>query len=193
MNAACAKYGRDITKEDIFFYVYGFLHHPKYRETFKDDLKKSLPKIPFVDKAEDFRAFSKAGRDLAQLHLNYENIKPPPDIEVMDKGGGYRVSKMQHPKKNQRDTIIYNSNVTISNIPAKAYDYVISGWSAIKWVMDSYQVEIDKRRGSMIVNDPNLYMEEIGDPKYILNLLLSVIGVSVRTVEIIEGLPESIE
>ena len=61
-----------ITKEDIFYYVYGILHSPKYRETFANDLKKSLPRIPLVEKAEDFRAFSRAGRELGAWHVNYE-------------------------------------------------------------------------------------------------------------------------
>jgi predicted helicase len=118
-------------------------------------------------------------------------VPPPPEVKVTAKtagGNDYTVTKMRFPKKDQRDTIIYNPHVTISSIPPKAYGYVVNGRSAIEWVMDRYQAKTDRDSG--IANDPNLYAEEIGDPKYILNLLLSVIALSVRTVEIVEGLPD---
>lgn len=101
--------------------------------------------------------------------------------------GMYRVEKMRFPKKGQTDTILYNSAITISNIPDKAYEYVVNGKSAIEWIMERYQIKTDKASG--IKNDPNDWSEEVGNPRYILDLLLSVINVSVQTVEIVDGLP----
>ena len=183
------KYGGGVTKEDIFYYVYGILHHPKYRETFADDLKKALPRVPMVESADDFRAFSKAGRALADLHLDYEAVHPLPEVKVSENLTNLRVDKMQFLSKDQKHTIRYNGAVTVSNIPSKAYEYVVNGKSAIEWVMERYQVKTDK--DSEIVNDPNLYAVETGAANYILNLLLSVIAVSVKTVEIVKALPDT--
>ena len=97
------------------------------------------------------------------------------------------VQKMRFPKKDQKDTIFYNSKITLSNIPDKAYKYVVNGKSAIEWIMDRYQIKVDKKSG--IKNDPNDWAKEVGNPRYILDLLLSVINVSVKTVDIVEGLP----
>ena len=180
------KCGAAVTKEDVFFYVYGYLHSPTYRTTFADDLKKSLPRIPLVEKSDEFWTFSKAGRELAELHLNYEEVKPLPDVEVKGDNGNYRVEKMRFKSKADKSVIVYNSAITIENIPLKAYEYVVNGKSAIEWVMERYQIKTDKDSG--IVNDPNLYAEEVGNERYVLDLLLSVITVSVRTVGIVEGL-----
>ena len=210
-------YGSAVKKEDIFFYVYGFLHSPKYRTDFADDLKKALPQIPLINGREDFWAFSKAGRELADLHLGYENAAPLPEVVVRglsrekrmygDYGEietaesrvvsfGYaaaeamklRVEKMRFADKDSKDVIVYNEHITVSGIPARAYDYIVNGKSAIEWVMERYQVKVDKDSG--IANDPNLYAKESGKPDYIFNLLLSVISVSVKTMEIVDTLPE---
>jgi len=183
------QYGKNVNKEDIFYYVYGFLHSKEYRETFANDLKKMLPRLPLVEDVRDFWAFSKAGRKLADLHLNYEAVAPFPDVEVAgDESGFYTVDKMRFPKKGQTDTIIYNSRITISNIPAKAYEYVINGKSAIDWIMERYQIATHKESG--ITNNPNDWAIEHNQPRYILDLLLSVINVSVQTVNIVESLPK---
>jgi predicted helicase len=102
--------------------------------------------------------------------------------------GFYTVEKMRFPKKDQKDTIIYNSRITITNIPAKAYEYVVNGKSAIEWIMERYQVTTHKESG--ITNNPNDWSKEVGNDSYILDLLLSIINVSVQTVEIVEGLPK---
>lgn len=94
---------------------------------------------------------------------------------------------MRFPKKDQQDTIIYNSKIVISNIPAKAYEYVVNGKSAIEWIMERYAVTVHKESG--IKNDPNDWAREAGNPRYILDLLLSVINVSVQTADIVDGLP----
>jgi predicted helicase len=95
---------------------------------------------------------------------------------------------MRFLAKDRKDTIIFNPHITIENIPPRAYEYIVNGRSAIEWIMERYQIKADKASG--IVNDPNLYAEEAGQPEYILNLLLSVIAVSVKTMEIVDGLPE---
>ncbi len=189
LERAKKQYGKNIIKEDIFHYVYGFLHSPEYREMFANDLKKMLPRLPLVDDIKDFWKFSKAGRELAEIHINYETVPPFKGVKV--KGADskfYTVEKMRFPKKDQKDTIIYNSKITIENIPARAYEYVVNGKSAIEWIMERYQVTTHKESG--ITNDPNDWAKEVGNPSYILDLLLSIINVSVKTVEIVESLPK---
>lgn len=187
-------YGKNVTKEDIFYYVYGILHSNDYREAFANDLKKMLPRIPLVEDVKDFWKFSKAGRSLADLHINYETVAPYKDVNVTGEASDFfLVEKMRFPKKDQKETIIFNSKITVSNIPAKAYEYVVNGKSAIEWVMERYQVTVDlnsKGEGSGIKNDPNDWAKEVGNPRYILDLLLSIINVSVQTVDIVSALPK---
>ena len=183
------QYGNSVTKEDIFYYVYGILHSSDYRETFANDLKKMLPRLPLIENVKDFWSFSKAGRKLAELHLNYESVPPHPDVVVSgDDGKSYHVDKMRFPKKDEKDKIIYNSKIIISEIPLSAYNYVVNGKSATEWVMERYQISTHKESG--IVNDPNDWANESGNPRYILDLILSVINVSVQTDEIVKGLPK---
>jgi predicted helicase len=179
----------NITKEDIFYYVYGFLHSSEYRESFSNDLKKMLPRIPLVEDIRDFWSFSKSGRELAELHLNYEQVPRYDGVKVVGEDSGFfKVEKMRFPKKDQKDTIIYNSKILIQDIPLEAYEYMVNGKSAIEWVMERYQITTHKE--SQITNDPNDWSEEVGNPRYILDLLLSVINVSVQTVEIVKNLPK---
>lgn len=186
------RYGHKVVKEDIFYYVYGLLHSKDYREQFAADLKKMLPRIPLVDVPNDFWAFSKAGRELAELHLNYESVSAYPDVKVIGEDSEkYYVEKLSFGKNGKevdKSTIIYNSYIRIENIPLEAYDYVINGKSAIEWVMDRYQVKVDKDSG--IKNDPNDWGLEHNNPRYILNLILSLITVSLETVKIINNLPK---
>ncbi|MEB8328655.1 DEAD/DEAH box helicase family protein [Flavobacteriaceae bacterium KMM 6897] len=193
---ATKQYGKTVNKEDIFYYVYGILHSPDYRETFANDLKKMLPRIPLADKPKDFWAFSKAGRKLAELHINYEAVEPfegvdvemPKDHLQIDAYDFYKVTKLRFPKKDQKQTIIYNSRIKINKIPEKAYEYLVNGKSAIDWIIDRYQVSVDKKSG--IKNDPNDWSKEVENPRYILDLILSIINVSVQTVDIVDGLPK---
>lgn len=189
LERAKAMYGKTVGKEDVFYYVYGFLHSPEYREMFANDLKKMLPRLPLVEDVRDFWKFSKAGRALAELHLNYETVLAYDGVTVTgDDSGYYTVEKMRYPKKDQKNTIHYNSKITISNIPAKAYEYLVNGKSAIDWIMERYAVITHKDSG--IKNDPNDWADEVGNPRYILDLLLSVINVSVQTVDIVNDLPK---
>jgi predicted helicase len=189
-DSAKKQYGAtNISKEDIFYYVYGFLHSPEYRETFANDLKKMLPRLPLVDDVRDFWAFSKAGRVLADLHINYESVPAYSDVKVVgDDSNYFAVEKMRFPKKGQKDTIHYNSKIVISNIPEKAYEYVVNGKSAIEWIMERYAITTHKESG--ITNNPNDWSDELGNPRYIFDLLLSIINVSVQTVDIVSSLPK---
>jgi predicted helicase len=197
-----AAYGPKVTKEDIFYYVYGVLHSPEYRTRFASNLKKELPRIPLTKEAADFWAFSKAGRDLAQWHLNYETIEPyaleeHSDVLAMKPDDLYTVTKMTYARptpeqkaagqKWDKTRILYNSHVTLSGIPAEALEYVVNGKPALEWVMERYQVTVDKDSG--IRNDPNDWSKEHKQPRYIIDLVKRVVRVSVETVKIVKGLP----
>ena len=179
---------RSITKEDIFYYVYGILHSNEYRKTFSNDLKKMLARIPLVKSKDDFFSFSRAGRALADLHLNYETVPPYPDVEYDMDATNFRVDKMNFENKGDKSRIVYNREITVSNIPEKAYEYVVNGKSAIEWIMERYRVHTDD--DTKITNDANDWAAEVGNERYILDLLLSVINVSVQTVDIVNGLPK---
>ena len=185
-RAACGD--ESITKKDLFFYVYGLLHAPDYRERFAADLRKMLPRIPRPASAGAFWAFSKAGRALADLHLNYETIEPYPLQEALHSTiEDWRVTKMRYPGKTDKTAIVYNGHLTLKGIPPEALEYVVNGKPAIECLMDQYQVTTDKDSG--IVNDPNLWAEEHGQPRYIVDLIKRVVRVSVETVKIVKGLP----
>lgn len=183
--------GEATSKEDLFYYVYGILHSPDYRERFADNLSKELPRIPTVKKSADFWAFSKAGRALAELHLNYEAVEPYP-LTIEAKGtltdADYRVEKMKFAKKGDKSTVIYNHRITLKGIPEAAWDYVVNGKAALDWVMERQSVRTDKASG--IVNDANDWaIETMGNPKYPLELFQRVVTVSLETQKIVNALP----
>lgn len=188
------RYGPTCTREDLFYYVYGVLHSEEYRTRFADDLKKMLPRIPWVDRREDFWAFSQAGRDLAHWHLDHETIEPWPVEEAVKPTAPeapserYHVEKMRFGKGDERQVdktvILVNPYLTLTGIPLAAYSYVVNGRSAIEWVLDQYQIKQDKASG--IVNDPNQWS---ADPRYIVDLVKRVVRVSMETLRIIAGLP----
>ena len=198
LSTARKQYGSRVTKEDIFYYVYGILHAPDYRTTFAADLKKSLPRLPLVESPDDFWAFSRAGRSLAELHLGYEHVEPYAGCHTVnsttseDDAINYRVEKMRFGKLDSKTAdkriIHYNAGITIENIPLEAYDYVVNGKSAIEWVMERYAVKTDP--ASRIENNPNDWCREHDDPKYIYNLLLRIITVSLETMKIVRSLPK---
>ncbi|WGK89266.1 DEAD/DEAH box helicase [Pseudomonas migulae] len=183
--------GKSINKQDIFYYVYGILHSPDYRERFADNLSKELPRIPAVKKAADFWAFTKAGRALADFHLNYETVEPYM-LTIEAKGtltdADYRVEKMKFAKKGDKTTVIYNHRITLKGIPEAAWDYVVNGKAALDWVMERQAVRTDKASG--IVNDANDWaIETMGNPKYPLELFQRVVTVSLETQKIVNSLP----
>lgn len=200
LSTARKQYGSRVTKEDIFYYVYGILHAPDYRTTFAADLKKSLPRLPLVESPDDFWAFSRAGRSLAELHLGYERVEPYAGCRTIyspltNRGDeiSYLIDdKMRFGKLDSKTAdkriIHYNAGITIENIPLEAYDYVVNGKSAIEWVMERYAVKTDP--ASRIENNPNDWCREHDDPKYIYNLLLRIITVSLETMKIVRSLPK---
>ena len=198
LSTARKQYGSRVTREDIFYYVYGILHAPDYRTTFAADLKKSLPRLPLVESPDDFWAFSRAGRSLAELHLGYEHVEPYAGCHTVnsttseDDAINYRVEKMRFGKLDSKTAdksiIHYNAGITIESIPLEAYDYVVNGKSVIEWVMERYAVKTDST--SLITNDPNDWCREHDDPKYIYNLLLRIITVSLETMKIVRSLPK---
>jgi predicted helicase len=197
--------GSSISKEDLFYYIYGLLHSPDYRSRYADNLSKELPRIPAVKTYADFRAFESAGRQLAHWHLNYETVVCHPAVKVaitpsaqaLPPEKRYRVTKMKFAKTkdpatgksiNDKTTVIYNESITVSNIPLGAYDYVVNGKPAIEWVIERQCISTDKDSG--ITNDANLYATEtMNNPQYPLELLQRVITVSEETNKIVAILP----
>jgi len=185
-----AAYGQTVTKDDVFAYVYGLLHSSDYRVAYAADLKKMLPRIPKVASLEDFRAFVDAGTRLAALHVGYEAVEPYPLREVTAGPVTLRVVKMRFGKRGKdkdRSTVVYNSSLTLTGIPEQGHEYMLGSRSAVEWVMERYQVKTDKASG--IVNDPNDWANEVGDPRYIVDLLKRIVTVSMETVKIVQGLP----
>ena len=189
--------GQEITRDDLFHYIYGLLHSEDYRRRYANNLGKQLPRIPAVNAIADFRAFAEAGRRLAELHLNYETVeKYPAAIESRASAPEhYRVEKMRHGKKKENgktvkdlSTIHYNQRITLRDVPPAAYRYVVNGKPAIDWVMERQSVKTDKKSG--IVNDANHWaLETMGNPQYPLELLLRVIAASINTMKIVDNLP----
>lgn len=189
-----------IGKIDIFYYIYGLLHLEEYKERFKNNLSKQLPRIPY---AKEFWTFRKIGYELAQIHLNYETIDithKARAVKLNYKGDNlfsneegsidnlddecFKVKKMKF-NKTDKSVLIYNNYIKIINIPKEAHNYIVNGKSAIEWLIDRYQITPNKDSG--IVNDPNLYSD---NPGYIIDLILKVIEVSVRSVKLINKLPK---
>lgn len=176
----------------IFAYIYALLNEKDYQEKYANNLRKDIAKIPIV---KGIDKFVKIGKELISLHLNYEEVEPYRQVTIRLNGvPNYRVNKMKYGKKKDpktgksvkdRSTIIFNSYITISDIPEKAYQYIVNGKSAIEWIMDQYKVKTDNKSG--IIDDPNDYSD---DPKYIFNLLLRIITVSLKTIDLINQLPE---
>ncbi|WP_344341060.1 type ISP restriction/modification enzyme, partial [Streptomyces rhizosphaericus] len=207
-DPARAAYGEVWTKDDVFFYCYGLLHSPDYRARFAADLKKMLPRIPLVAASSDARAFADAGRALCDLHLDYDAVQPYPlvglDAAPVTDGdeASYRfyavgATRMRFGtpsaeakaagERHDRSVIRYNDRITLSGIPAEVYRYMVGSRSAVDWIIDRYYVKTDKVSG--IVNDPNDWSREVGDPRHILDLLARVVTVSVETMEIVDSLP----
>ncbi|GAA7958814.1 DEAD/DEAH box helicase family protein [Helicobacter pylori] len=171
-----------IAEEEIFYYIYAIFHHKGYLEKYKNSLAKEAPRIAL---SEDFKELSILGKELAELHLNYENGEMHESVkhnllENAGMEGYYDVEKMT--KKG--DCILYNQNITITEIPKKAFDYVVNGKSAIDWVIERYSITKDK--DSLIENNPNHY----AGGQYIFELLCRVITLSVKSVDLIEKISE---
>ncbi|GAA8372334.1 hypothetical protein HpNP24_10900 [Helicobacter pylori] len=178
LNLFRKHYGdNSITEEEIFYYIYAILHHKGYLEKYKNSLAKEASRIAL---SEDFKELSTLGKELGELHLNYESgemhesVKRTTLMNAEEKGY-YDVDKM----KKQGDSIVYNKNIIITKIPKKAFEYVVNGKSAIDWVIERYQ-KTDK--DSLIENNPNDY----AGGKYVFELLLRVIQLSIKSVDLME-------
>lgn len=190
-------YGTDVSKDDVFAFVYGLLHSPDYRERFAADLKRSLPRVPRIE-ADDFAAFRDAGSHLLNLHINYEEAAlypltvtgEPVDVTGEAAYDAYRVTKMAYAgtsKAKDCTSIRYSPRITVTGIPEQVHRYFLGTRSALEWVLDRYQYRADKESG--IVNDPNYWAREVGNPRYILDLIAKVTTVSVETMAIVDALP----
>lgn len=191
-------FGEGVSKDEIFASVYAQLHDPRYRQKYAADLKRQLPRIPLPGSAEDFRAYARAGRELMDLHIGYETVEPYPLTESHSTGDEsdpafYRVTTMRWGgtgRSKDRSVIVYNGNITLSGIPEAAHEYMLGSRSGLEWLLDRYRVKTDKASG--IVNDPNDWALEHENPRYIVDLVKRVTTVSVRTMEIVEGLPGAV-
>lgn len=202
LNHIRLAYSEDaISKDDVFYYVYGLLHSEEYRERYADNLSKQLPRIPLMKRVADFRAFVEAGRRLGDLHAHFESVTPYPvtikegDLRLANIANPvayYRVEKMKFGGKKpnaDKTTVIYNPRITITGIPLEAYDYVVNGKPALEWVMERQCVKTDPASG--IVNDANRYaIETVGDPAYPFLLFCRIITVSLETMKIVRSLPK---
>ena len=185
-----------ISKEDIFYYIYGLLHSEDYRKAFANNLMKDLPRIPLVPDLEMFRTFTEAGRTLADLHVNYESVEPYEGVKIEGEDSrNYRVEQLRYGKipgktgnaGKDKTVIVYNESIIIRNIPLEAQEYVVNRKSALDWLVERIGVSVDKDSG--IVNDFNKFAEEKGEPRYCLDLILRVITVSLETLRIVRSLP----
>lgn len=193
-DAALARYrelyGTDITADDVFYAVYGLLHSTDYRDAFAADLKKMLPRIPELTDPADFRAFATAGRELSDLHIGYENVDLYPVTLSSPMPAGLHVTKMRYGGKAgswDRTVIHVAPGLTISGIPEEAHDYKLGSRSALDWILERYQVKMDKASG--IVNDPNDWGVEHGHPAYIVELIQRIVTISVETMRAVRSLP----
>ena len=198
-KAAYPQNAAAIDADAVFYYVYGVLNHPDYCSTYANNLQKELPRIPRVATYADFKAIADAGRALAQLHVSYGEVKPYDGCELVYAKGvnaanmDYRVTKLQYGKLKgksysqgkDKSIIIYNKDLTIKNIPLEAQEFVVASQSALDWVVERYAVTMDK--SSRIVNDCNKFSN---DPRYILNLILRIITVSLETLKIRQAMPK---
>ncbi len=173
-----------ITKEEIFYYIYGVLSSPEYAARFGDDTKKILARVPFASR---FREFSEIGRELGKLHVNYESVSMWP-IRFEGNAEDLRVTKLRIIERNGEKVIRYNENLTISGIPVEAWEYVVNGRSALGWIVERYRDEVDKASG--LRNDCNAWGRESGNERYILELIGRVTRVSVESVRILRSMPE---
>ena len=178
--------GPRVQKEDIFNYVYGALHNPDYRAKFAADLKKQLPRLPLPKNRKEFEKVEKIGRELANLHLHYEEIDPWPLDEIAAGKIDYRVEKMSWAKDGKtvrKDMLVVNPSLTLASIPKEAHEYVVNGRTPLEWLIERYQVSTHAESG--IKNDPNKWGEEHGYPVYIVELVKRIVRLSVETVRLV--------
>ena len=177
-----------ITKDDIFYYVYGILNAPSYCQQFSIGLTKEIPRIPL---APDFRAFCNAGHELAKLHLEYENCKKfPLEVEYSQLGPPrpehFRIGRRAMRFEDKAKTILrINEFLSLHGIPPSAHRYQVNGRTPLEWFIDRYRLSPPKENG--IVNDPNDWFK---DPRDLIAAIQRIVWISVETTRIIEAMPE---
>ncbi len=176
---------RAITKLDIFHYTYALLHHPAYRTKYELNLKREFPRLPFY---ADFHQWATWGKALMDLHLNYETIEPyglkRQEIASKDKPKAkLKADKLQ-------GAIALDENTELTGIPAIAWDYKLGNRSALEWILDQYKEK--KPKDPTIAKLFNTY--KFADYKeQVIDLLDRVCTVSVKTMEIIQQMPDTVE
>jgi predicted helicase len=172
-----------ITKEDIFYYTYAVLHNPEYRKKYELNLKREFPRLPFY---EDFFKWVAWGKQLMELHINYETVAPF-DLQVIDnthlvKDKNYKLKvKLKADKVN--NVIAIDEHTYIHGIPESAWLYKLGNRSALEWVLDQYKEK--KYTDKTITEKFNTY--RFADYKdQVIDLLKRVCTVSVETMKIVE-------
>ncbi len=195
-----AKYGDQVTKDDIWEYLYGVMHAPDWRQRYRHDLRRNLARIPLAD---DFGAFRSAGRELMDLHIGYEavdewpvqcHVDGEPDEGQAD-DDAYRIEERMQwgrspDKSEDRSVLLVNSRCQLVDIPSAAHDYEISGRSPLQWAVDSLRRKEDKKLH--IVDDPNGWHEWSEEPFNLVRHLRRLVRVSVETARIVANLPPAL-
>ena len=172
-------YYRDatITKKDIFHYTYAVLHNPIYRQKYELNLKRQFPRIPFY---QNFPQWVKWGKQLMELHLNYETVTPYPLTRV-------NLPEKTAPKPKlkadmDKGSMILDDITTLKGIPKMAWEYRLGNRSALEWILDQYKEK--KLKDPTIAQNFNPY--RFADYKEtVIELLTRVCTVSVETMKII--------
>ncbi len=177
MDEARRLHGAHVTREDVFYATYALLHHPQYRLKYAENLKRELPRLPLDWFAGELAEYARIGRALGDLHVGYESAKPFPFAVVETKIEGRTFSsRVQKMKFNaERTELKVNEFLTLSGFAPAMFAYKLGNRSALDWVVESYRVKEDARSG--LVSDPN----RPGEPKFILNLIGKIAGVSLET------------
>jgi predicted helicase len=187
-----AWYGEDVTRDQIFNFVYGLMHVPGYRERFTADLAKVLPRIPRVRSVADFVLISETGEMLGRLHAGYEKAELYPIRTVGDlEMARVTRKKMKYGGKSgniDRSTLIFNDYFRMEGIPAEAHAWMIGSKTALDWLIDRYYVSTNASSG--ITNDVNLWGAEHNDPSFVVNLVKRVVTVAVETDALLRQLEE---
>ncbi len=197
------RYGSDVTKDDIWEYLYGVMHAPDWREKYAPDLQRSLPRVPLAD---DFKAFQEAGRELMALHVDYEVVPEHPDVicevdvefdEGESDGEVYRIGdrmrwgrNSETGKRDDRTTLEVNNRCKLTSIPLEAHEYTVSGRSPLEWAVDSLRRKVDKASG--IVDDPNGWHRWENEPFELIRHLRRLAYLGAESARIIRQLPPSL-
>lgn len=186
--------GLPVSADDVFFYIYACFHSPSFLSSFGLELAKSEARVPLPIDSASFQALVSAGKALADLHVRFDSVEPWPAVEVLefDPQGpsSLRFEKLDYLREGRvpdRSVVVVNSRFRVAGIPLEAFDYKVGGRSPVEWVVDQFKVKVHKASG--IVNDWNAWGVEHDNERYVVDLLRSAVTVSMRTQEIVRGMP----